>query len=65
MPKLNTAIHKLALATDDAWSKELVKLFGKNAGDVRYREEGKGVEGSLLRRLYDARKEAQQNWYND
>jgi hypothetical protein len=65
MPKLGTEIHRKALATDKAWSVQLTKLFGKNAGDVRYTKEGQGAECSLLRKLYDARKEAQQNWYND
>jgi hypothetical protein len=43
-----------AIAADDAWQAELVRLFGKQAGDKRYTNEGKGEPGSELRRLHDA-----------
>jgi hypothetical protein len=46
-----------ARRADDAWQAELVRQFGKKAGDIRYTEEGKGVEGSELRRLYEAKRE--------
>jgi hypothetical protein len=46
-----------ARRADDAWQAELVRLFGKQAGDKRYSPEGKGAEGSELRRLYNAKRE--------
>jgi hypothetical protein len=48
---------------DDAWSAELTRVFGKNAGDARYTDKGKGLEGSELRRLHDARQAAQAAWH--
>jgi hypothetical protein len=48
---------------DDAWSLELQRIFGKNAGDARYQERGKGAEGSELRRLHDERMIAQTLWH--
>jgi hypothetical protein len=47
-------IYDEAIAADKAWSTELVRVFGKQAGDKRYTKEGKGAEGSELRRLHDA-----------
>ena len=38
------------LAADKAWSTELERLFGRNAGDVRYTKEG--CEGPTLAPLY-------------
>ena len=38
---------------DKAWSDELRKQFGKQAGDIRYKPEGEGQPGSLLRATYD------------
>lgn len=49
---------KAYLDADNAWDAELVRLYGVRAGDVRYRREGKGAEGSELRRLYVARQTA-------
>ena len=51
-----------AQATDDAWSRELARLFNGTAGDVRYAARGKGEPGSKLRELYDARMQAQRVW---
>jgi hypothetical protein len=48
---------------DDAWSAELQRVFGKRAGDARYRPEGKGAEGSELRRLHNARMAARHAWH--
>lgn len=42
-----------ACAADTAWQAELVRLFGKRAGDVRYTSEGRGDPGSVLRSLHD------------
>ena len=49
---------------DDAWSAELLRVFGKNAGDARYGTKGKGEEGSKLRSLYEARMLAQTIWHS-
>ena len=46
-------IRDEAYAADAAWSAELVRLFGKQACYKRYTAEGKGAEGSKLRRLHD------------
>ena len=50
-------------AADDAWSAELKRVFGKQAGDARYVARGKGEEGSELRRLHDAREAARLTWH--
>jgi len=55
-------LQQLAQITDDAWSLELRRMFGKKAGDVRYTDAGHGQPGSRLRQLYDARKSAQRSW---
>jgi len=39
------------LAADQAWSAELQRVFGKHAGDARYRPAG--VSSTALRRLHD------------
>ncbi len=46
-------IYQEAKDADDAWQAELEKQFGKQAGDKRYIKEGKGAEGSELRRLHN------------
>ena len=61
--KLGTEAHRRAQATDDAWQAELVKAFGKRAGDVRYTKAGEGEEGSALRLAHDARMVAQEAWH--
>lgn len=48
---------------DDAWQVELVRVFGKNAGQARYEVRGRGNEGSELRRLHDTREAARMRWY--
>lgn len=53
---------KVFEATDKAWSRELTRLFGKNAGDYRYRPIGKGDPGSKLRTLHDNREAARLAW---
>lgn len=65
MAKLGTPLHIAAIKADNAWTQELVRLFGKRAGDMRYANAGKGDVGSELRRLHDARMTAQEAWYND
>jgi hypothetical protein len=49
-------------AADTAWSAELVRLFGAEAGDVRYTPRGRGEEGTELRKLYEARDSARIAW---
>jgi len=62
MNKIGTRIHKAFNAADDAWSEELQRCFGKEAGDKRYVEEGKGASGSLLRLTHDARDTLRRAW---
>lgn len=51
------------LAADDAWSHELLRVFGKrDCGDKRYLPEGRGNPGTKLRRLHDARDKAMRAW---
>lgn len=45
---------RLALAADQAWHDELVRNFGKKAGDMRYIAAGRGEPDSRLRELYVA-----------
>ena len=63
--KLGTEKHKAALQTDNEWSAELCKAFGKRAGDVRYAPEGQGEPGTALRRAYEARRAAQEAWEDE
>jgi len=49
-------------AADDAWQVELERLFGRNAGDLRYTSHGRGEKGSDLRSLFDARSAAHNAW---
>lgn len=42
--------YQAMVAADDAWQAELERLFGRNAGDVRYTEEGR--TGPALAPLY-------------
>lgn len=48
---------------DDAWSLELTRVFGKDACNARYMDSGKGLAGSELRRLHDAREAARVAWF--
>lgn len=58
-----SAAWRRAMETDEAWSKELVRCYGKDAGDVRYSDIGRGTAGSHLRALFNARMEAQEAWH--
>lgn len=50
-------------AADDAWSHELLSVFGAaDCGTKRYLPEGKGEPGSVLRRLHDSRDKAMRAW---
>lgn len=48
---------------DDAWSAELRRVFGKDAGQARHEPRGTGEEGTDLRRAHDAREEARVIWH--
>lgn len=63
--KLGTNKHRAALAACTAWSLELGKVFGRRAGDARYRPEGKGEPGTPLRHAADAFTVATTEWEND
>lgn len=56
-------LYGVACYWDNLWQEELTRLYGKNAGDVRYTEEGKGKPGSKLRKTYDIRTKAVQDWH--
>lgn len=62
--KFGSPEHRAAQATDDAWSLELRRVFGKQAGDIRYTPRGKGEPDSELRRLYAAREVARLAYWN-
>lgn len=55
------AFH-IAQRSDDAWSHELNRLFGKRAGDVRYTKQGNGELGTELARLYRRWTEGRHLW---
>ena len=46
--------YRAWLAADEAWSAELRRAFGKQAGDMRYLPQGRGAPGSALRVTYEA-----------
>ena len=46
--------YRAYAAADYAWSQELRRLYGNDAGTARYQKAGKGEEGTELRRLHDA-----------
>jgi hypothetical protein len=48
-------VYRAALAADKAWGDELRRLFGAQAGDIRYSRLGVGLLGSKLRQLHDAK----------
>lgn len=48
---------------DDAWSAELVRVFGKESANARWQPRGKGEPDSELRRLHDARERARVVWH--
>lgn len=50
------------VAADKAWSAELRKAFGKNAGDIRYTKQGEGSPGTPLNDAYLAFKKAGDAW---
>jgi hypothetical protein len=53
-----------AQVTDNAWQEQLEKQFGKRAGDIRYRKEGRGEAGTALNVTYLEREAARVAWEN-
>lgn len=53
-------LYQAALAADNAWQAELQRLFGRNAGDVRYTEQGSA--GPILAPLYAEFKRTSAAW---
>jgi hypothetical protein len=53
------ALYRAAQAADDDFQRELVRLYGANAGDMRYRPR-KWPTGSCLTELSKAFQEAQE-----
>jgi hypothetical protein len=66
--QMNIRINAIHLAAavfqdaDDAWSRELTRLFGRDACNARYEKRGRGQIGSALHRLHEARECARQGW---
>ena len=56
------ALYFAAVDADEAWQRELSRLFGKRAGDVRYTAKGKGAYGSHLNSAYLEWQRAQAAW---
>lgn len=52
---IDHAAYRAAITADEAWGAELRRMFGKAAGDIRYRAAGTGLPGSHLRHLHDAK----------
>ena len=55
-------LYMAAKAADEAWSAELVRVYGQDAGDVRYT--ARGYATPELKRLHDARMDACEAWWN-
>jgi hypothetical protein len=65
MTRVLSTFERLALperaalqAADDAWSRQLRRMFKGRAGDIRYTPAGKGKPGGKLNSLYLAREAA-------
>ena len=54
------AAYRAAVAADNAWSRELERLFGEDAGDVRYTQQGRS--GPTLAPLYAAYRRTNDAW---
>ncbi len=46
------SLYSAAITADRRWSAELSRLFGKQAGDVRYTKRGEGEPGTELNAAY-------------
>lgn len=53
--------YQTYLTADRAWSAELQRLFGRNAGDVRYTEQGR--TGPTLAPLYAEYRRTSDIWH--
>jgi hypothetical protein len=49
--EIKRAAYLAFAAAEEAWSKELARCFGRNAGEARYYPEGKGKPGEPLHAL--------------
>ena len=58
----NAKLYHAAVNADDAWHAELVRLFGKQACNIRYTKQGEGNAGTELNRLYLAWVHANNEW---
>lgn len=47
---------------DYEWHEALIEAFGREGGQARYEERGKGEDGSDLRAAYEARESARLKW---
>lgn len=54
-------LYLASVDADNAWQAELVRRFGKNAGDVRYTE--KGQSGPILGPLFQNARRAADAWH--
>lgn len=54
-----------ACGADAAWHGELVRIYGKRAGDVRYTKAGRGKSGTLLRDLFTAWSASRDSWHRE
>ena len=52
--------YRAFMRADNAWHDELVKVFGKRAGDARYTPEGKSTP--MLKELHTAFQDAGLQW---
>jgi hypothetical protein len=56
----NHPLYDAANTADAAWHAELVRVFGKNAGDARY--DKRGVSTETLRNLHTKFRETTSAW---
>lgn len=49
---MSQALFQAFGSADARWSRELKRLFGKDAGDVRYSKRGEGSPGTELNAAY-------------
>lgn len=61
----STRIRNKFERADQAWSRELRRLFGRDAGNARYEPRGRGEAGTELARIYAERMVAFREWQKD
>jgi len=52
-------------AADRDWQAELVRVYGRSAGEARYLPLGKGAPGTTLHKLHLAREAARVAWWRE